>query len=154
MRSFGLAVGLVVFAGISFVSAQSSEADSAAVRAVVDAFHSAITGGKPEAAVETLADDAIMLEAGGVETREEYVKGHLPADIEFEKGVSTKRSPIRVAVSGDTAWATSTSEVMGTYQGKPVSFVGAESMVLSRTKAGWRIRLIHWSSRQRPPAKK
>jgi ketosteroid isomerase-like protein len=82
------------------------------------------------------------------------VKGHLPADIEFEKGVSTQRSPIRVAVSGDTAWATSTSEVTGTYQGKPVNFVGAESMVLSRTKGGWRIRLIHWSSRQRPPAKK
>lgn len=153
MRSFGLAVLLAVFASVGSVSAQSSDADSAAVRAVVDAFHLAISGGKPAAAAETLADDAIMLEAGGVETREEYVKGHLPADIEFEKGVSTKRSPIRVAVSGDTAWATSTSEVSGTYQGKPVNFLGAESMVLSRTKAGWRIRLIHWSSRQMPAKK-
>jgi ketosteroid isomerase-like protein len=154
MRSFGLAVVLAAFVGVGVVSAQSSEADTAAVRAVVDNFHSAITGGNPAAAAETLADDAIMLEAGGLETRDEYVKGHLPADIEFEKGVSTKRSPIRVVVSGDTAWATSTSEVMGTYQGRAVNFVGAESMVLTRLKTGWRIRLIHWSSRQIPPAKK
>ncbi len=154
MRSFGLAVVLAVLVAGGAVSAQSSDADVAAVRAVVDTFHSAIREGKPEAAAGTLADDAIMLEAGGVETREEYVKGHLPADIEFEKGVSTTRSPIRVVVSGDTAWVTSTSDVTGTYQSKPVNFLGAESMVLTRLKTGWRIRLIHWSSRQRPPAKK
>ena len=154
MRSLGLGVVLAIFAGGGALSAQSSDADSTAVRAVVDAFHAGISEGKPAAAIETLADDAIMLEAGGVETRDEYVKGHLPADIEFEKGVSTKRSPIRVVVSGNTAWATSTSEVTGTYQGKPVNFRGAESMVLTRLKTGWRIQLIHWSSRQIPPAKK
>jgi ketosteroid isomerase-like protein len=154
MRSFGVAVVFAMLAGAGVLSGQSSDADSAAVRAVVETFHSAIREGKPEAAAVTLADDAIMLEAGGVETREEYVKGHLPADIEFEKGVSTTRSPIRVVVSGDTAWVNSTSEVTGTYQGKPVNFLGAESMVLTRLKTGWRIRMIHWSSRQRPPAKK
>ena len=69
--------------------------------------------------MQLIADDAVMLEAGSVETRADYGKNHLPADIEFEKGVSTKRSPIRVVVRGDTAWATSTSEVTGTFEGNP-----------------------------------
>jgi ketosteroid isomerase-like protein len=89
------------------------------------------------------------LEAGNVETRTEYEKHHLPADIEFEKGVSSKRSPIRVVVRGDVAWATSTREMTGAPQGRSVNSVGAESMVLSREPSGWRIVVIHWSSRPR-----
>ncbi len=134
------------------LAAQPAANESAEVAAVVDRFHAALAAGDSMAALQLLADDAVMLEAGSVETRAEYGKNHLPADIEFEKGVSTKRSPIRVIVRGDTAWATSTSEVVGTFQGKPVNFVGAESMVLTREPAGWRIRAIHWSSRaNRPP---
>jgi hypothetical protein len=102
--------------------------------------------------MQLIADDALMLEAGGVETRAEYVKNHLPADIEFEKVVSGKRSPIRVVVNGSSAWATSTSEYSGTFQGRAIDSLGAELMVLSREPAGWRIRVIHWSGRARKPA--
>jgi ketosteroid isomerase-like protein len=134
------------------LAAQPATNESAEVAAVVDKFHAALAAGDSTAALQLLADDAVMLEAGSVESRSEYGKNHLPADIEFEKGVSTKRAPIRVIVRSDTAWATSTSEVVGTFQGKPVNFVGAESMVLTRESAGWRIRAIHWSSRAvRPP---
>jgi ketosteroid isomerase-like protein len=151
MRVYALAVMLAAGLGTAGVAAQSA-GDTAAALAVVDGFHAAVSGGKPEAAMQLLAEDAIMLEAGGVETRSEYEKNHLPADTEFEKGVTTKRSPIRVVVQGDTAWAVSTSEVTGTFQGRPVDFMGAESMVLTRGPAGWRIRAIHWSSRARRPA--
>lgn len=135
------------------LAAQPVANASAEVVVVVDRFHAALVSGDSSAALQLIADDAVLLEAGSVETRSEYGKNHLPADIEFEKGVSTKRSPIRVIVRGDTAWATSTSEVTGTFQGRAVDFVGAESMVLSREPAGWRIRAIHWSSRARRPPK-
>jgi ketosteroid isomerase-like protein len=136
------------------LAAQPAGGDIAAVTAVVNAFHNGIRDGDSAAVAQVIADDALMLEAGGTETRAEYLKGHLPADIEFEKTVSVKRSPIRVIVNGPSAWATSTSEFSGTFQGKPVDSIGAELMVLSREAAGWRIRAIHWSGRARPkPAK-
>ena len=135
------------------VAAQPAGSDVAEATTAVNAFHAAIRGGDAAAAALLLADDALMLEVGGVETRAEYIKNHLPADIEFEKTVSIKRSPIRVIVNGSAAWATSTSEFAGTFQGKPVDSIGAELMVLAREPAGWRIRAIHWSGRARKPTK-
>lgn len=79
-------VAAVLAFGVAGVAAQSA-GDSAAALAVVDGFHAAVAGGNPAAALQLLAEDAILLEAGGVETRAEYAKNHLPADMEFEKGV-------------------------------------------------------------------
>ena len=135
------------------LAAQPAEGDVAAVTAAVRAFHDGIRKGDAAAVARVIADDALMLEAGGTETRAEYLSHHLPADIEFEKTVSIKRSPIRVIVNGPSAWATSTSEFSGTFQGKPVDSLGAELMVLSRERDGWRIRAIHWSGRARPKPK-
>jgi ketosteroid isomerase-like protein len=132
------------------VAAQQAD-DTAAVMAAVNAFHKALSSGDSAAAMRLIADDALMLEVGGIETRAEYEANHLPADIEFEKGVTTQRKNVRVVVTGNAAWAVNTSDVTGTFQGKPVSFVGIELMVLSREPAGWQIRAIHWSSRQRRP---
>src|SRR5687767_10317250 len=56
--------------------------DEAAVHAVVTRFHTAVTTGDAAAAMAIVADDALFLEAGGVETRSEYEKNHLPGDIE------------------------------------------------------------------------
>ncbi len=151
MRFYTLAVAFLMGVTANTLSAQPASNDSASVVAVVDAFHAAFAAGDPSAALQLIADDAVFLEAGGVESRSEYGTNHLPADIEFEKGVSTKRSPVRVVVRGDAAWATSTGETTGTFQGRSVDFVGAELMVLSREPAGWRIRAIHWSSRARRP---
>jgi len=151
MRLYILASALLSALAAVPLAAQPATNQQAEVVAVVDKFHASLAAGDSSAALQLLADDAVLLEAGSVETRAEYGKNHLPADIEFEKGVATKRSPIRVVVQGDAAWATSTSEVTGTFQGRAVDFVGAESMVLSREPAGWRIRAIHWSSRARRP---
>jgi ketosteroid isomerase-like protein len=134
------------------LAAQPAGDDSAAVSAVVSSFHGSLRSGNAESVLQLLADDALLFEAGGVETRAEYGKNHLPADIDFEKVVATKRSPIRVVVNGNTAWASSTSEFSGTFQGRAVDSLGAELMVLSREPAGWRIRAIHWSGRARKPA--
>ena len=135
------------------LAAQSPSAETAAVTAVVSAFHAALKAGNAAEVMRLLAMDAVLLEAGGIETRAEYEKNHLPADIEFEKAIATTRTPSRVTVAGDAAWAITTSEFKGTFQGKPVDSIGVELMVLSRDPAaGWRIRTIHWSGRARRPA--
>jgi len=56
-------------------------------------------------------------------------------------------------VLDNAAWATCTSEFVGTFQGRSVDSLGTELMVLSRGPQGWQIRAVHWSSRPRPPAK-
>jgi ketosteroid isomerase-like protein len=125
----------------------AAQQDSAAVAAVVDSYHRALATGDSAAALALLTEDAIILESGGVETRAEYRAGHLPGDIAFARAVARERGPIRVAVRGDVAWATSTSAVRGQYRDRAVNSAGAELMVLTRTAAGWKIAAIHWSSR-------
>ena len=141
-------LAIVVAAGAPL--AAQPAADEAAVRAVVTRFHNAVPSGDAAGAMTIVADDALFLEAGGVETRSEYEKNHLPGDIEFEKSVGVKRSALRVVVAGDAAWTTCTSEFKGTFQGRTIDSIGTELMVLSRRAGGWQIRAVHWSSRARP----
>lgn len=122
-------------------------ADSAAIAAVVDAYHSALATGDSISALALLTEDAIILESGGIETRDEYRAHHLPADIAFARAVPRERGPIQVAVRGDVAWAASVSTSRGQFGDRAINSAGAELMVLVRTAEGWRIAAIHWSSR-------
>lgn len=122
-------------------------ADSAAVAATIHRFHEALETADSAEALALLIDDAVILESGGVETKEEYGGHHLPSDIAFAQAVQRESGPIRVVVRGDVAWANSTSIVRGTYRDRPVHSQGVELMVLVRTSDGWRISAIHWSSR-------
>ena len=126
-------------------------ADSAAVARVVAMYSEAIASGDSAAALGLLADDAVILESGGIETRAEYRSDHLPADIRFAKGVRSQRGPVHVRIRGDVAWATSTSTTQREVNGSVANSNGAELMVLVRTPSGWKISAIHWSSRQRRP---
>lgn len=121
-------------------------ADSAAVATAVSAFHAALVSGDAEAAMRLLAPDAVILEGGSRESREEYRTHHLAADIEFAQAVPSKRLAAVVSVSGNTAWVSSTSTTRGTFRGRTVNLEGAELAILSRTDSGWIIRAIHWSS--------
>jgi len=147
---FGLA--FLSFVTVAPLAAQPAGSDASAVSAVVSAFHAGLRAGDAAAVMQLIADDALILEAGGVETRAEYGKNHLPADIEFEKVVTSTRGPVRLVVNGSSAWATTSSEYRGTFQGRAIDSLGIELMVLSRDASGWRIRAIHWSSRARKPA--
>lgn len=127
--------------------------DSAAVATVVSNFHKGISTGDSAAALALLAPDAVILESGGMETRAEYRSHHLAGDIGFAKTVASTRGPLKVTIQGSTAWTDGTSTTVGTFKGRAINSVGAESMILTRGSAGWRIRSIHWSSRnRRPPA--
>ena len=85
--------------------------DVAGVTAVVERFHAALKTGDAAAASQLIADDALFLEAGGVETRSEYVTNHLPVDIEFEKAVDHHAGTDPGRRGRDAAWATSTSDL-------------------------------------------
>lgn len=130
-----------------------AQRDSAAVVQTVSNYHKALTSGDSLAALNLLAPDAVILESGGMETRSEYRSHHLPGDIAFARAVKSVRGPLNVVVAGSTAWTFSTSTAQGDFNGRAINSLGAESMVLTRTPKGWRIRSIHWSSRnRRPPA--
>lgn len=120
--------------------------DELAVAAAIDGYHAALTRGDEKAALALLADDVQVLESGEVESRAEYQSHHLAADIRFSQAVPSTRTPLRVTVHGDTAWASARSETHGHFEGRAVDSAGAELMVLTRTAAGWRIRAIHWSA--------
>jgi ketosteroid isomerase-like protein len=119
------------------------------VIAVLESFYGAMKTGDAAAAMRPLAADAVFVESGRLETRAQYEMNHLPADIQFEKQVSGKRSPWQVKFQGDTAWAIATTEFDGTFDGTPVAITSAQLAVLTRQDGTWQIRSIHWSSFRR-----
>ena len=129
--------------------AQAGSGAEAEIQKVVDAFHAGLKKGDTAAVMQLLAPDVLLLEAGGIETRAQYEKDHLPADVEFEKVITTAFKPFRVVVVGDAAWAVNSSDYKGTFRDRAVDSLGVELMVLSKDASGWRIRAIHWSSRPR-----
>jgi ketosteroid isomerase-like protein len=149
--AFAAAIAAFTIAATNASSASPvSQADSVAVANVVKDFHNALSLGDSAKALGLLADDAVILESGGVEPRSEYRSHHLAEDIKFAKAVGSKRGPLQVSVQGATAWTAGTSTSKGRFKGKPIDSFGAESMVLTKETLGWRIRSIHWSSHKRP----
>ncbi len=117
----------------------TSAPESTAVTKAVDAFHKALANGDAKAAMELLAPDAIILENGDAESRDEYQRHHLAEDIAFSRAVSSKRSTIAVQIEGNVAWVTLTSRATGTFKDQAVNSVGTELMVLTKSSADWRI---------------
>lgn len=144
-----LVLGLAPAAGAQ-AAAPAAVSDSAQVVAVLERFRAAMASGDSATVLSLLAPDAVILESGDSERVAEYRAHHLPADIEFARGVKESRAALRVSVRGDLAWAAGTSAAQGQFRGRPVNSTGAELMVLARTADGWRIVAIHWSSRRRP----
>jgi ketosteroid isomerase-like protein len=157
LRSTFLRCALPVAAALCALASASTPAeaqrtalpDSAAVSSVITRYHQALESGDSATALTLLASDAVILESGGVETREEYRSHHLPADIAFASAVKSVRTPASIVVRGDVAWAAATSTVQGEFRGRAINSMGAELMVLTRTAEGWKITAIHWSSRNR-----
>jgi ketosteroid isomerase-like protein len=144
-----LATVLVAFGAVaSSVSAQAARSDSAAVVAVIERFHGSLAAGDSARAVSVLAEDLMVIEAGAIETRADYLGHHLGADIKASQGSKGERAVLKVTVAGDAAYVVSrTTTPSATAGGMPSE--SAELMVLTKTGAGWRIRAVHWSSRRR-----
>lgn len=135
----------------SRVAPAGTGSDSSAVAAAVNGFHLALSTGDSTAALARLSDDVVILESGSSEARGEYRSHHLAGDIEFAKAIKSVNGPLKITIDGNTAWTTGTSTTQGEFNGRKINSAGAESMVLTRSKNGWQIRSIHWSSRTRKP---
>jgi ketosteroid isomerase-like protein len=153
---FGLATLLT--SGNSVAAGQSSDvrsaqalSDSAAVIETGSRFHQALEAGDTAAVKTLIAPDLQVLEGGEVENRAQYFAHHLAADIEFAKAVRSERTVVSYTREQDVAWLVSTSSASGNFKGRDINSVGAELMILSRTREGWKIRAVHWSSARRQP---
>jgi ketosteroid isomerase-like protein len=127
----------------------SAQSDSAAVIAVIERFHRALQEGDSATVLQLLAPDVRILEAGNIETKEQYRSGHLRADINASRSAQSERTVLQVIVRGDAAFVTSRSVTRREAGGQTRESQGAESMVLIRSAEGWLISAIHWSSRGR-----
>jgi len=131
-------------------SAESPASDEAGVTAAVKEFQTAMDTGDAPTVMRYIADDALMMEGGTIENRMQYEKDHLPADLEFAKGMKATRMPVQQTVRGDVAWARTSTEFRGTFEGKPLALLSLETMVLTREADGWKIKALHWSGRRLP----
>ncbi|MEO6971600.1 MAG: nuclear transport factor 2 family protein [Chthoniobacterales bacterium] len=139
---------LLLAAGLS--RAEPIAPDATAITTAAADFHKALSAGKPDQVMALLQPDALIVEGGTVQTRAEYQSEHLAADIAYARAVpSTQRSAV-VRQEGDVGWVTCTFSVTGKFHDKVINDLAAETMVLTRTLAGWRIRTIHWSSHKAP----
>ena len=147
-------VGCIALGAAAPLNAQSRPAasnttDSAAIVGTANRFHAALSAGDTSLIKRLLAPDLVVLEAGEVETREQYLAHHLAADIKYAKAVSSITTLTSYTCDGNSAWLVSTTKSRGTFRGRAVNSVGAELMILGRTPRGWQIRAVHWSSSRR-----
>lgn len=121
--------------------------------AAVERFSSALAAGRLDDAGAELAPDVLVLESGGAErSAAEYLGGHAKGDAAFLKGVHIQLTRRTAKISGDLVWVASESEMHYSQDGKPVTSLSTETMVLQRLRGAWKIVHIHWSSRTKTPA--
>ncbi len=121
--------------------------------AVVERFGQALAAGDMKT-VETLLDpEVLILETGGAErSRDEYLGHHAISDAKFLKGTHSEIKRRTARIDGGLAWVGTESELHASKDGKPMTLLNTETMVLKNTPAGWQIVHIHWSSRPKKAA--
>lgn len=154
LSPFAMRGGMAMAAHGPVATSHQAIALSASARgaaSAVDAFHAALRRGDTRSAAALLADDALIFEAGGVErTKAEYASHHLAADAAFTQAVPAVVTRRVGDAIGKVAWIASEGRTTGTYKGKAVNRVTAETMVLRRIGRAWKIVHIHWSSVPQP----
>ncbi|MGH7589104.1 MAG: YybH family protein [Gemmatimonadota bacterium] len=121
--------------------------DETAIRSVVDGFHAALAAGDSTRALGYLHPDLIVYESGHAETLAEYRSGHLASDIEFSRAVSFETARDAVVRGLDLSLYLREYRMKGTFREREIDAAGVETIALTATPGGWKIRHIHWSSR-------
>jgi ketosteroid isomerase-like protein len=121
--------------------------------AAVDRFTAALSGGDLTKAGAELDSNVLILESGGAErSAAEYLGGHAKEDAAFLKTAHQQLMHRSAHASGDFAWVASESELHILKDGKPMTVLSTETMLLQRRASAWKIVHIHWSSRKKDPA--
>lgn len=170
MKAIALSVAVALAAGIPLAHAQTKPshahagqastapvqdvpAEARAAVEVAERFGAALAAGDL-ATVESLLDPQVLiLETGGAErSRDEYMGHHARSDAKFLKGTHSQLTQRRARVEGDLVWIGSESELHASRDGKPLTLLSTETMLLRNTPDGWKIVHIHWSSRPKKRA--
>ena len=115
---------------------------------VVERFGQALATGDLTTVATLLDADVLILETGGAErSRDQYLAHHAISDAKFLKGAHSELKHRHARIAGDLAWVGTESELHASRDGKPLTLLNTETMVLKMTGADWRIVHIHWSSR-------
>lgn len=116
--------------------------------AVVERFGKALAAGDFKTVETLLSPDVLILETGGAErSRAEYMGHHAISDAQFLKGTHNQLKHRRARMAGGLVWVGTESELHASKDGKPLTLLNTETMVLKKSGADWRIVHIHWSSR-------
>ncbi len=114
---------------------------------VLENFRMAIINNDQQKASALLADDARILESGGIETKVEYLSHHFQADGKFLRAMKREITSQQVQTKKQVAWISTTSTMTGTYKKRMIKMSSAELAVLVKTDDGCKISALHWSSR-------
>lgn len=115
--------------------------------AIADTLHSAIAASDTEGVENILETDVLIFESGGVESSlEEYARHHMHSDMEFMAGMEREVLTRNVFQAGDMAVVSTRSRLSGSFRDRELDLFSTETLVLTRTAKGWKVRHIHWSS--------
>ena len=116
---------------------------------VVDDFMTALAGNQLEAARQAMTPNAVVIANGLVlGTRDGYIDGAAKADAAAMKSVRSRELMHRDSqVDARMAWVVSEKRMVGEGAGQLRAMVLTETFLLTKTPSGWKIRGIHWSSR-------
>jgi len=121
--------------------------------ATVDRFTAALSRGDLTKAGAELDPDVLILESGSAErSAAEYLGGHAKGDAVFLKTAHRQLMYRSAHANGDFVWVASESELHIQKDGKPMTVLSTETMLLQRRASVWKIVHIHWSSRRKDPA--
>ncbi|MAL18775.1 MAG: DUF4440 domain-containing protein [Balneola sp.] len=139
-----------IFAVLVFLSgtvmAQTNQKETKVLEAL-DNFKTAIIENDSEAASSVMADDVLILEGSGMETKEEYLSHHFHSDGKFLKAMDREILTQKISIEGNTAWVSTVSSMKGTYSEREIDLTSLELAVLKKAGSDWKITAIHWSSR-------
>lgn len=153
MNSIKLAGALLLLA--SAAPAAESPADGkAAVTALIERYHAAMTARSVEKLGELVEPDLTVLEGSHLNTSwADYRDNHIgPEMSEWRAFAISGRDLSRVSIEGETAFAVEQATYTFTTVGETVILEGAQTFVARRTKAGWRLTHLHFSGKRRKPA--
>lgn len=145
MKSFIKIFAVLVFLS-GTVTAQTNQTETKVLEAL-DNFKAAIIDNDSEAASNVMADDVLILEGSGMETKEEYLSHHFHSDGKFLKALNREILTQKISLEGNTAWVSTVSSMKGTYSEREIDLTSLELAVLKKEGSDWKIAAIQWSSR-------
>jgi hypothetical protein len=139
----------VILALVASTTGISTLSHAADAKQALDSFHAALAAGDKAKALELLAPEVAIYEAGFVErSRDEYANHHLQGDMAFAKSSARKVLKQTERTDGNTAIIWAETETKGTSRGKELHVLGTETAILEKKGDSWAIVHVHWSSRK------